>query len=141
MFQNAKDVIELETALQGRLFTSFPSLPSEYLRAHTGPLPLPPVHLVPLTPPAGTPPKGNQITAPMDDRHKPFLDTFAAGTKSIQQLRNLAGQPKEKQGQGTLCLSFHLRGVCFDSCRRNSTHRKLEKVERDNMQAFIDKHI
>ena len=131
----------IETALQGRLFTAFPSLPSEYLRGSHG-LPLPPVPTGPVpSPPTGTPPKGNHITAPNDERHKPFLDMFAAGTKSIQQLRSVVGQPKEKKGEGTLCLSFHLRGVCFDSCRRSSTHRKLEKIEIDNMQAFLQKHV
>ena len=133
----------IETALHGRLFTAFPSLPSEYLHVPTRtsllPLPLRVEGL--LTPPTGTPPKGNQITAPNMDRNTTFLDTFSAGSKSIQQLRTVSGQPNDKKGLGTLCLSYHLHGVCFDSCRRNSTHRKLEKVECDNMQAFIDKNI
>jgi hypothetical protein len=128
------------TAIQGRLFQTLPSLPAQYLK-----LLLPPVITQTPTPPTTLPTRKissltNHVTAPGSERHPPIMEKFASCDKSIQQLRVLAGQPKEKRGSGTLCLSYHLRGSCFENCRRSSTHRKLDKTEIDNFHAFLDKH-
>jgi hypothetical protein len=135
------------------MFRNFPGLPNDYKQTATPDaaapytaLPPPPTSTP--TPPAGKPPAslsarttGTLVYAPTDERVQNLHDLFQNGDKSIQVLKTLPGLPKIKKGVGSLCLSYHLRGQCFDSCRRASTHRKLDKVESDNIQAFLAKHI
>jgi hypothetical protein len=131
---------DIVKAVQGRLFQTLPSLPAQYVKLALPPqithTPTPPTTL----PNKKLPPLSNHVTAPGNERHPPIMERFQNSDKSIQQLRVLPGQPKEKRGSGTLCLSYHLRGSCFDNCRRLSTHRKLDKVEIDNFLAFLEKH-
>lgn len=141
---------QIEEAIHGRQFQTLPGLPAAYHQPASArtfassSLPLPP--FVPHTP---TPPSdrrqsgttGNQIVAPPQDRSQSFIDLFAASDKTIQQLRFVANQPKVKNGTGTLCLSYHLKGLCCDNCRKITTHRKLDKVEHDNMQKFIASNL
>jgi hypothetical protein len=130
------DFVQITQAIKHRLFQNFPGLPGEY----NEPLPLPPNPTgVPIPP--GSPPIGTQVFAPHGERHQQFRAMFEKGDKSIQALKLLSDLPKEKNGRGTLCLSYHLKGQCFESCRRASSHRKLDKKEIENMQAFLDKNI
>lgn len=141
---------QIEEAIHGRQFQTLPSLPAAYQQPATArnttlsSLPLPPVVNQRPIPPnerrqSGT--TGNQVVAPPQDRSQSFIDVFAASDKTIQQLRLAASQPKVKNGTGTLCLSYHLKGICCDNCRKISTHRKLDKTEHDNMQKFISSNL
>jgi hypothetical protein len=144
-FQNIIDNID------NRLFQHFPGLPNEYKRPATAAVAAkytklpPPITGTPV-PPKGSPPPGlqntirNMVVAPDSEKHPQLKAAFDNGDKSIQVLKTLPNLPKEKKGSGILCLSYHLRGQCFDNCRRASTHRKLDPVEVDNIQAFLDKH-
>jgi hypothetical protein len=147
------DFTHIEDALDGRLFNNFPGLPAQY----TQPIPsssassilpttfaLPPMVTGTPTPPSTAARERREsipVIAPASDKVKAHLDAFSAGEKSIQELRTVEKQPKTKNGAANLCLSYHLRGACFEACRRSSTHRKLEKAEEDNMKAFISKNL
>jgi hypothetical protein len=131
---------DVVNAIQGRTFQTLPALPARYHQRLTLAQLPPIVHETPTPPSKRTPSMGNHVTAPLSERHPPLMEKYQAGDKSIQQLRNLPGLPKDKKGNSTLCISYHLRGSCFDNCRRASTHRKLDKVEIDNFLAFLDKH-
>lgn len=125
------------TSIHNRLFQHLPALPASY---HTTPKAIPgdnnPRTSTLATRPSTTP-VGNEIVAPDKDKITAHLDAFKASQKTIPQLRNIAKQPKVKNGTMTLCLSYHLRGSCFDNCRRIETHRKLAKIEEEHMATFI----
>jgi hypothetical protein len=132
-----KDVVD---AVKGRTFQTLPGLPFHYHRP-TPATQLPPkLEQAPTPPTKRTLPTANHVTAPHSERHPALMEKFQAGDKSIQQLRTLPGLPRDKNGTGILCISYHLRGSCFDNCRRSATHRKLDKVEIDNIHAFLEKH-
>ena len=139
------DLTPIVTAVQNRCFQALPALPLEYTHPPATNT-LPPVVPRP-TPPPGRPPQfSNAPTstlqiAPVDQRHQPFIATFAQSGKAISNLRALPDQPKQVNGTDTLCLSYHLRGRCYDNCRRIDNHRKLDPKEIANMQAFLTKHL
>lgn len=141
------DFDDIEKSLKKRLFHHFPGLPAAYTRPAKPPskskLPLPPYSPNNPVPPTGRPPVfggGNEVTAPTTERVQTFLDAFETSEKSIQELRNIPRQPRVKNALA-LCLSYHLKGSCFDQCRRAKTHRKLLKEEEDVMQTFITKNL
>ena len=131
-------------AVDHRAYRTLPSLPAAYLQSMKRPapsLPLPPVgpqHPRPPNQPSGT--TGNQLNAAPHEKVKAFLDAFLASPKKITSLRYLADQPKAT-GTGLLCLSWHLKGQCCDNCLKIATHRKLDKAETDNMNAFIKANL
>ena len=132
-------------AVRQRRFHTLPALPSEYNTIPTTTT-LPPTAgrtIAPTgTPPAfNNPPTSTPSVAPATDKNQHFISTFLKSGKSIQQLRAITDQPKQRDGIKPLCLSYHFRGRCFDNCRRNDTHRKLDQTETNNMQAFLERHI
>lgn len=138
---------DIEYAIHGRLFHNFPGLPAAYHQPKAK-LPLPPPVAHAPTPPGGPSPPGNrpgttgnQVMAPATERVQAFLDSFTASDKSIQQLRTVVKQPKTTSGSGTLCLSYHLRGMCFDSCRKKGTHKPLDPTEATNLRTFISTNL
>lgn len=135
-------------AVNGRVFHTLPALPASYQQPLTpaahrqsvdaSTLP-PPVPYAP-TPPRSTP-VGKSVIAPVPERVQTFIDAFTASGKTIPILRTISDQPKSTKGGTTLCLSYHLRGLCFDNCGRKPTHRKLDKKEEDNMRTFISHNL
>lgn len=128
-------------SIEGRLFHHFPSLPPAYTQPVTQ-------TKTPVTTQTSSTPRGNktsgegvQIVASAADLNKQLMDTFDASDKSIQELRRIPKQPRAKGGTAHLCLSYHLKGVCFDICRKSKTHRPLDKQEVENMQAFLKLHL
>ena len=133
----------IESAVHGRLFQMLPALPASYVKAAKIATLPPPLAYTPVPPKSlfNSETTGNPVTAPSGERIQAFADAFVKAGKTIQQLKMIVTQPKVKKGNGTLCLSYHFRGKCFDSCRRASTHRRLDKVEEENMVAFISNNL
>jgi hypothetical protein len=125
------------TSIQNRLFQQLPALPASY-HAEPKAAPMSNRNATPnSTNRLSTTPVGNEVVAPDNEKVTAYLDAFKGSQKTIPQLRNIAKQPKVKNGTTTLCLSYHLRGSCFDNCRRIDTQRKLVKVEEDHLATFI----
>jgi hypothetical protein len=63
--------------------------------------------------------------------------------KTIQVLKALGVQARPSSGdrKSKLCLSFHLRGSCFDNCGNKVTHRKLSVGGTKAMDTFVEKHL
>ena len=148
---------ELVTSnIDNRIFNYFPALPAEY-RQERPATTLPPLVSNPVPPatpppnvtrpaptnatrPARNQPSGNEIEAPEHERNDILMEAFRQHPKNVRALRALTDLPKDKANKTTLCLSYHLRGICFDNCRSASTHRLLGKVEVDRIQAFLTKN-
>lgn len=134
----------IEDAVHNRIFQTFPTLPAQYQAptvSHKNLPPFPPANIQPPTTPNPNAPKGKQMVAPGPERNQGLLDSFSQSGKMVQQLKDLPNQPKAKGTTGNLCLSYHLRGLCYDNCRRSNTHRKLEAGEVGNMQTFLRNNI
>lgn len=135
-------------AVTGRVFHTLPALPASYqqpvppstYRQSVDASTLPPVVPYTPTPPRSTP-VGKSVIAPVPERIQTFIDAFTSSGKTIPHLRTVTDQPKSTRGGTTLCLSYHLRGICFDNCGRKPTHRKLDKKEEDNMKAFVAQNL
>lgn len=126
--------------IRKRQFGQLPTLPSRYLEE------------VPDTG-SGTPPGGDDGKKRNrgDENSKPeanssanqvprLVKRFKAHGQPLKVLttNNDANIPKADDG-GDLCMSFHLKCSCWDTCKRRGTHRKLSKPEEDRVDAFMDK--
>jgi hypothetical protein len=85
--------------------------------------------------------KSVQVSAPPNQVVAAWHKRFDKGNKSILTLRtDGAGTlPKSADGQHHLCLSYHVKGTCYNNCRSRSTHRQLNASETTDFQAFVDK--
>ena len=72
--------------------------------------------------------------APKSHQNMEWVTKFAGSAKEIRELKLDATRPK-------ICLSYHLRGTCFESCRENATHRALTASEKTTVQVFLDKTL
>jgi hypothetical protein len=145
------DFTRLEENIWFRTFGNLPSMPAEFLyqqaqamqahqqsrqqsqsRAFQAP-----------TPAASSERQGNPVDAPPADRVKAWHERYTAKKKSLYTIRTDAGTdvPKVADGSKQICLSYHLRGQCFDICRNRATHRALTPSETTTFQAFVDKHL
>jgi hypothetical protein len=144
----------IEEAVLRRSLDVLPGLPDRYLAAPTprqapaaaaaGGLPTPTAGTAPVaTNLQATRTIGAQVVAPASEVVARLHERFAAGEKSIQTLRTTASKrhPKQANGTGKLCLSYHLRGICFDNCGSLGTHRKLIKSEEDALMAFLESEL
>jgi hypothetical protein len=65
-----------------------------------------------------------------------------AWVASGRNLRDLPRQHIPKTGDGTqICLSWHIKGSCFERCEREATHRNLSGTERTAMTQFVQQHV
>ena len=137
----------IESIVNSRLYYHFPGLPASYTQQQTNAnnkRALPPVVAAVPVPPAGNNPlvsQGNPVFAPAHEINQAFFTAFTKSPKSIQDLRNAPKQPRVKNGVAQLCLSYHLKGSCFDICKKAPTHRPLEVVETSNMQTFMNSNL
>lgn len=153
---SAPDFQFLERTIRNRTFGSLPPMPAEYYysqAAQQQKTPPPSGAASSATAPTAAPTSntrtrgertaGAQVTAPTDATVPTWLERFSADKKSIQTLKlDGAGKlPKIRDGSSTICLSYHLRGQCFDNCGSKSTHRKLTAEEHATFQQFVDKHL
>jgi hypothetical protein len=143
----------IEEAVLRRSLDILPGLPDCYLAAPTprqapaaaaaGGLPIPTTTAPAPTNTQATRTVGVQVVAPVSEVVARLHERFSAGEKSIQTLRTTAAKrhPKQANGTGKLCLSYHLRGICFDNCGSIGTHRKLVKSEEDALMAFLEAEL
>jgi hypothetical protein len=140
------DLTALITLLLERSFTLLPGIPDRYLvpAAPLQPLPYSPLPPLPPPPPPYSPLQRNQppalpshgptpsapsFTAPIDRRSNrssnmltnPALDPayqqrFIELGLTIRSLKENAKAPRKAHGKGPICMSYFLKGVCFDNC-------------------------
>jgi hypothetical protein len=138
----------IEDIIHSRAYHTLPMLPAYYF-----PTPQAPANTsAPMQPsrspagatqsastPAPTRTSGVPVVAKPDEVSSTWQEAFKASSKSIQDLRGLpaAKIPKAADGGYNICLSFHLRGSCFDNCRNKQSHRKLNAAERDTMNKLV----
>jgi hypothetical protein len=67
-------------------------------------------------------------------RNQAWMEAFTASPKSLQDIR--AHAPKTNENTD-VCLSWHLRGQCVETCPRLPSHRNLQAQELDRMNQFI----
>ena len=72
--------------------------------------------------------------APRSQQNAEWLTKFKSSEKEVKDLKTDESRPK-------LCLSYHLRGTCFEACREHATHRALTTAEKKVMQDFLDKAL
>ena len=72
--------------------------------------------------------------APKTHQNADWLAKFASSEKEVKDLKADESRPK-------YCLSYHLRGTCFEACRESATHRALTTSEKKSMQEFLDKAL
>ena len=82
---------------------------------------------------AAAPPRLSvRADAPKAHQNSEWHAKFTGSAKEIKELKLDAARPK-------ICLSYHLRGTCFESCREHATHRALNVTEKAAVQTFLDK--
>lgn len=130
------DFNELCVLVRRRQWTLLPPLPPRYLEVDDTPT---------FTADDDTSTKKRTLgdnggEAPNNAKVPKLVDRFAAYDKPLRTLttNNAANLPKSADGED-LCLSFHLRGKCFKSCRRQGTHRLLVPTEENSIEKFLDK--
>ena len=75
-----------------------------------------------------------RVDAAKSHQNPEWTAKFASSAKEIKDLKLDTNRPK-------ICLSYHLRGTCFESCREHPTHRALTTAEKTATQAFLDKAL
>ena len=73
--------------------------------------------------------------------NKAWLAAFEQCTKRLADIRDQAPSTKVRGRSVPVCLSYHLRGTCFENCQRASTHKKLPKADETAMQSFVEEHL
>ena len=86
---------------------------------------------------------GSQVYADDNMIIQDWHDRLTASGKTVADLKALGLRllPTTQDRKHKLCLSFHLRGNCFDNCRSKATHRKASDAEQKAMDAFLTKHL
>ena len=143
---------EITALIERRAYHLLPPLPRQYLAPATAPRPVSAAAEVPRSVghPSGTP----SGTAP-DNRRDPgprinnpnmvpeWGAAFNSSNTTIRALREFAPSTHDRDTQATvpICLSYHLRGSCYENCQRASTHRALSAAERRSMSAFVAQRL
>ena len=139
---------QLVEILMNRDYSRLPSIPPGYLKPSQPPAPYP------RAPPGSgkTPasPAGTSNEPPVHTRGQPvyhpqpndkWISRFQESGKTIAELKAEA-PPIQRNGAAVgLCLSFQLRGKCFDNCSRAATHEVLQGSYAKAMEDFLDEHL
>ena len=134
------DYGRIEDAVHHRTWQNLSQLPPRYLEERGAPLVAKVATVAPLLTPsgaAGTPPTARlsvRVDAPKSQLHTAWATKFTASAKEIKDLKLDTTRPK-------ICLSYHLRGTCFESCREHPTHRALTTAEKAAVEAFLEKTL
>jgi hypothetical protein len=80
---------------------------------------------------------GQPVTNSQPTRRE-WMTKFSDCGKTIRALREHA--PRDANGE-EICLSYHLKGTCFSTCRRRASHRVLTGVGKRNFGTFVDQYI
>jgi hypothetical protein len=146
---------EIESAIKNRMFNQFPAIPVQYLadvNQAAGRLPVararapPAIPIITTTvPPVARAPKvrtnepaNDQVKALPADVVQAWVQAFSLSAKSIRMLRALPSdqQPTATNGSSKICLSWHLKGLCYANCMNRGTHRPLDTTEAGIFQTF-----
>lgn len=130
----------IEDAVRQRTWQSLSQMPAHCLEAKAAP-----VHTKQSTTPTAAPtatsttPANNRALsvrsdAPKAHQNSDWATKFAASEKEIKDLKLDKARPK-------ICLSYHLRGTCFESCGEHATHRALTAAEKAAVQTFLEKSL
>ncbi|MFN9980210.1 MAG: hypothetical protein ACK53Y_09865, partial [bacterium] len=77
---------------------------------------------------------GQSVTNPALD---PALAALLPATVRVKDLLGNDDAPKNEQNN-PMCLSFHLRGVCFAGCRRKTDHdRPLTNTDKNLLSNWV----
>jgi hypothetical protein len=142
------DFDELTNIVLRKSFNLLPNMPSRYrvqpgaaslagspagIPAARAPAPAP----APGGPPATAAPRGGAIiTNPNVTTGWP--QALEASGRRLAELRETAPKTTNRAGQTVpLCLSWHLKGSCYENCSRNGTHRNLAPQEAQAMRQFV----
>ena len=134
----------IEDAVRHRTWQSLSQLPVHYLEAKTAPVtiqaapgqaPVAQSHQGPSATPAAAPRSVSvRVDAPKAHLNSDWATKFTGSEKEIKDLKLDVTRPK-------ICLSYHLRGPCFESCREHPTHRALTATEKAAVQTFLEKSL
>ena len=138
------DYGRIEEAVRNRTLHNLSHMPMHYLEEKLAPVVTKPTSInsapaqsTSTTPSAPVPPtRGLSVRsdAPKSHQNTEWVTKFAGSAKEIKELKLDANRPK-------ICLSYHLRGTCFESCRESATHRALTASEKTTVQVFLDKNL
>ena len=137
------DYSRIEDAVRHRTWQNLSLLPPHYLEAKAQPekpaaiVSNPTVAGAPQpTPPAAPTARAAAVRAdaPKAHQNNDWTAKFAASAKTVVELKAVENRPK-------ICLSYHLRGTCFDACREHATHRALTTAEKTAVQGFLEKQL
>ena len=136
------DYGRIEEAVRNRTLHNLSQLPLRYLEEKVAPAvarAAPATSPTPASPsapgvPVAAPRLSVRVDAPKTHQHADWAAKFASSAKEIKELKLEATRPK-------VCLSYHLRGTCFEACRENATHRALTSMEKATLQTFLDKAL
>ena len=141
------DYSRIEDAVRHRTWQNLSLLPPHYLEAKAQPVksaalvntpsypsatqttPLPEVRAAPTARVAAV-----RADAPEAQQNSDWTAKFSASEKTVVELKAVENCPK-------ICLSYHLRGTCFDACHEHATHRALTTAEKTAVQSFVEKHL
>ena len=141
----------IEDAANNRTWQNLSQLPPRYLEETTKSKPSAPAVPTPtwsatsatstITTASGTERTNTRVDASDNQKVAAWHSRFAASAKTVTELKANTDRPTTVQGNHKLCLSFHLRGTCFDNCGDKATHRTLAPPEHKAMDAFLDKQL
>ena len=143
---------EITALIERRAYHLLPPLPRQYLAPVPATRPTSATTEAPST--VGHPPRAPGSSAP-DNRRDPgqrinnpsmvpkWGAAFNNSNTTIRALREFAPSTHDRDTQATIpiCLSYHLRGSCYENCQRVSTHRTLSAAERRSMSAFVAERL
>ena len=139
------DYGRIEDAVNHRTWQNLSQLPTRFLD-EMAPRPVAAAAVVSATAaatgptgPTTTAPRANprasvRVDAPRGQQHADWSTRLDGSKKEIKDLKLDTTRPK-------VCLSYHLRGTCFESCREHGTHRALTATEKTEFTAFLDKAL
>ena len=143
---------EITALIERRAYHLLPPLPQQYLAPATATRPASASAEAPIS--VGRPPAALS-SAPPDNRRDPgprinnpglvpeWGAAFNNSNTTIWALREFAPSTHDRDTQATvpICLSYHLRGSCYENCQRASMHRALSAAERRSMSAFVAQRL
>ena len=145
MYAAAPDFSYITQAIERRTFHNLSQMPDNSLvprnvsTTTTTARPVATLALPPVSTPGTSESRmGSRLDATPAHIHGEWLKKFEASSKTLAVLKLEKPRPTTVSGSN-LCLSYHLRGKCFDNCRDKATHRALTPGERSTVAAFLEK--
>ena len=72
------------------------------------------------------------------------MEEYEKSGKKLEEIRKFAPKSTSRHPktgkQLELCLSWHLKGSCYNTCQQGRTHRKLAASEIADTNKFVKEH-